>query len=80
MSGGNAGAGKNIVELIYKQFFIERMRFFVCSLNARLNGIINGKIFKVTKRKLRFSVVALNVMLIGERASVKLKIKLARIG
>ena len=80
MSGVDAGAGQDIVELIHQQLLIERMDMLVGGNLAALDRLTDSEYLKVAQRKLGFPVIAFYIMLVGERASVKLEIKLARVG
>ena len=67
------------MELVHEKSFIERLNIIVERRLVISDSFTDCQNLKVTEFKLRFAVVSFDDVLIRERSSVQLKIKLARI-
>ena len=73
----NTSSGKNVVELVYKQSFVERRNVVAGALFTLFNSVRHRYDFEVAQTELGFAVVALYGVLIRKSSSVEFQIKLA---
>ncbi len=72
----NTGSGQDVMELVQQKKLGQRCNRFPADRFARLQCRKDGHIFQISKGNLRFPVISLDLVLIGQRAAVQLEIQL----